>query len=540
MESIELQNLRAIQNSGEINLNNLNLFLGANSTGKSTILRFFPLIKQTLIRDNDSPLLWYDPEGVDFGSFDESVYSKNKSNHLSYKFGFKNIDVDLKNSDMLEEIFGYHIESTEKSRMGGGYHRFFPYRLMSGINSQNTISKISTKITINRDKYTKITVFINDVSIEFDMENSNIKISDRIISPISKYKMTPFKRFQGLIPEIVYKVDHEERKKVALQEIICKKLSYLLFDGVDTRVSVDTKITFLLSMKYYTTKADFWEHINRKTSSITLKRAVAKNLDEIYDCFSVMTALFAIREVNQIIQSTYSNISYIAPVRATAERYYRIQGLSVIDVDSMGNNVPMILNSMKAKERSEWRKWTKENFDMEFDTQQQGGHTAINVKKNNDEMYNLADTGFGYSQILPVLLVIWKKMKDRKGSIRGSGYYRTRKEYNLKKIIIIEQPELHLHPAMQAKVADIFVEIIKKHSDIQFIIETHSVVIMDRIGQHIEISNNLDNPINLEEKINVFLVNPLSESSKNIIPTSYNPEGIIEEWPVGFLSGGIL
>ncbi|WP_285015753.1 AAA family ATPase [Lactococcus garvieae] len=539
MESIELENLRAIRNSGEINLNNLNLFLGANSTGKSTILRFFPLIKQTLIRDNDSPLLWYDPEGVDFGSFDESIYSRDKNNHLSYKFGFKNIDLDLKDSDMLEVILGYHIESTEYSRMVGGYHRFFPYRLMSEINSRNIIAKVSTKITINKDKYTKITVFIDNAKIEFDMENSEIKVCDRQITPFLNRKIVPFKRFQGLIPEIAYRVDSEERKREYLQEIICKKLASLLFEGVDTRLSVETKIRFLLSLKYYDTKKEFGEHISKKTSSVTLKRAVMKNLDDIYDCFSIMTALFAIREINQFIHYTYSNISYIAPVRATAERYYRVQGLSVIDVDSMGNNVPMILNSMKTREKNDWKKWTKDNFDMEFDTKQQGGHTAINVIKNSAEMYNLADTGFGYSQILPVLLVIWKKMKNRNGA-RGTGSYRARKKYGLKKIIIIEQPELHLHPAMQAKVADIFVEIIKKHSDIQFIIETHSVVIMDRIGQHIELGNIASNPINLEEKINVFLVNPLTESNQNIIPTSYNSEGIIEEWPVGFLSGGIL
>lgn len=50
MKSITIENLRSITSSGELPLNNLNIFLGANSTGKSSILRFFPLIKQTISR----------------------------------------------------------------------------------------------------------------------------------------------------------------------------------------------------------------------------------------------------------------------------------------------------------------------------------------------------------------------------------------------------------------------------------------------------------------------------------------------------------
>ena len=46
MKSIRVKNLRSILDSGEIDINRLNLFLGENSSGKSSILRLFPLLKE--------------------------------------------------------------------------------------------------------------------------------------------------------------------------------------------------------------------------------------------------------------------------------------------------------------------------------------------------------------------------------------------------------------------------------------------------------------------------------------------------------------
>ncbi|QDY46926.1 AAA family ATPase (plasmid) [Planococcus glaciei] len=51
---------------------------------------------------------------------------------------------------------------------------------------------------------------------------------------------------------------------------------------------------------------------------------------------------------------------------------------------------------------------------------------------------------------------------------------------------MIEQPELHLHPAIQAKLIDAFIKIImlckEKSIDIKIIIETHSETMINRIG----------------------------------------------------------
>lgn len=50
MKSIRIKNLRSIEDSQNIQINKCNFFIGANGTGKSSILRFFPLIKQTILQ----------------------------------------------------------------------------------------------------------------------------------------------------------------------------------------------------------------------------------------------------------------------------------------------------------------------------------------------------------------------------------------------------------------------------------------------------------------------------------------------------------
>ncbi|MBS4045448.1 MAG: hypothetical protein KG075_03835 [Alphaproteobacteria bacterium] len=70
MLSLQLKNIRSITDSGNIELRPITLFLGQNSSGKSTFLRTFPLLKQSVITRSNSPILWYG-DLVDFGSIEE-------------------------------------------------------------------------------------------------------------------------------------------------------------------------------------------------------------------------------------------------------------------------------------------------------------------------------------------------------------------------------------------------------------------------------------------------------------------------------------
>lgn len=145
----------------------------------------------------------------------------------------------------------------------------------------------------------------------------------------------------------------------------------------------------------------------------------------------------------------------------------------------------------------------------------------------------MADTGFGYSQILPILLYLWRKTK-----IKRTRYRRTfRGARSNQSLLIIEQPELHLHPALQANLIDSFARIVKNENlDVSILIETHSDAIVNRLGEHIisKRSNINSNDVNLvffeEDKEN----NGLAKLKQ----IKFDERGRISGWPVGFFEAG--
>lgn len=78
----------------------------------------------------------------------------------------------------------------------------------------------------------------------------------------------------------------------------------------------------------------------------------------------------------------------------------------------------------------------------------------------------LPDVGFGVSQVLPVIVQCFYAPHDS--------------------TIILEQPEIHLHPSVQARLADLFVEAVSSKEDgrnrnVQLIIESHSEHFLRRL-----------------------------------------------------------
>lgn len=76
LNSIRIQNLRSLVDTGDIELKPLTILVGRNSVGKSTFARTFPLIRQSCEAQKKSPVLWYG-RLVDFGDFTTAVNKKN-------------------------------------------------------------------------------------------------------------------------------------------------------------------------------------------------------------------------------------------------------------------------------------------------------------------------------------------------------------------------------------------------------------------------------------------------------------------------------
>ncbi|QDO84497.1 hypothetical protein FM037_16405 [Shewanella psychropiezotolerans] len=114
MESIKIEGLKSLKNSGFVDIKPLTLLLGENSSGKSTFLRTFPLLRQSTESYTRGPLLWYGSY-VDFGSFDDAVsnFSDDKSISFTFKVKSKSIlKVTPKSFASKAGIFTGDIEAT--------------------------------------------------------------------------------------------------------------------------------------------------------------------------------------------------------------------------------------------------------------------------------------------------------------------------------------------------------------------------------------------------------------------------------------------
>ena len=71
--AVRIKNLRSLVDTGFIEIKPITLLLGANSTGKSTFLRSFPLYTQSVNKNLRGTISWFDDSLVDFGDYNTAL-----------------------------------------------------------------------------------------------------------------------------------------------------------------------------------------------------------------------------------------------------------------------------------------------------------------------------------------------------------------------------------------------------------------------------------------------------------------------------------
>jgi len=132
----------------------------------------------------------------------------------------------------------------------------------------------------------------------------------------------------------------------------------------------------------------------------------------------------------------------------------------------------------------------------------------IQMQKGRSEVeVLLPDVGFGVSQILPVITLLYYVPE-------GS-------------TVILEQPEIHLHPLAQAELADLIVNV-SMHRNVQIILESHSEHLLLRLQRLIA-----EEEIDAEEVKLYFCDNPKGYSRAEYL--ELDELGNIENWPPLFM-----
>lgn len=66
MKAIRLESFRCLHDTGFVTIRPITILVGRNSSGKSSFLRFLPLLRQSVDAPTTGPIQWYG-DHVDFG-----------------------------------------------------------------------------------------------------------------------------------------------------------------------------------------------------------------------------------------------------------------------------------------------------------------------------------------------------------------------------------------------------------------------------------------------------------------------------------------
>ena len=158
-----------------------------------------------------------------------------------------------------------------------------------------------------------------------------------------------------------------------------------------------------------------------------------------------------------------------SPIRSRPKRTY--DPTREFD-DPEGSDVPMYLMRIEASDKKNWEALKKqlvdfgrnsglfENIDVKNLGRSLGAPFQLKVKVRGPNA-NIADVGYGVSQILPILV-----------NILGSNPH----EMNFS---LLQQPEVHLHPRAQAELSSLLAQLANEGNR-SFIVETHSDYMLDR------------------------------------------------------------
>jgi len=227
-------------------------------------------------------------------------------------------------------------------------------------------------------------------------------------------------------------------------------------------------------------------------------------------------------------------VQYLGPLRTIPSRSYIWSGETPEHVGWSGKRaIEALLGAKKRKISAGPRKrgrpfeevvasWLQKMGLLEkFEVARVGEHRkeyeVLVQTRDSDTKVNLPDVGFGVSQILPVVVQCFYAQPHT--------------------TILLEQPEIHLHPAVQMTLADLFIETVQSREDgedraIQLIVESHSEHFLRRLQTRIA-----DKTISPDE-IALYWCKLGSEGAV-LEPLRTNLLGDIENWPDNFFGDEI-
>ncbi len=485
LTGIGLRNFKAFGDEmQEAPLSKITLIYGPNSGGKSSIIQALLLLKQSLKNDYGySTVRVLEPRGefVDLGSPQAMLHKHDAERGIGIEIKYKDTQPDTE-VDVSETTIGLTCS-------GNG-----------------DISQVTYKIVTPEDKEALVDAVIklpdapkSVFAAGFDSDAVDIKLLGGPVennTTYSHYDTSSFLPMWFLMHE-----DELSEEALPLAEALSERVDEFVMDGASSLVGA-AELAQTLEGAQTWAGTPTWLGAGARTlarartlvlgvahtrkedldtewaSELELERALKLALGiEGFNLSENQTGVLFRENAPIDYECHLHSVNYLGPLRSAPERLY---DLSVESDSSTGTTGVQGEHSANALHRNirleesvnDWFDQFEIPYNLEViklgEPSLAGEHITIALTdKRTDTQVTLADVGYGINQILPVII---EGIASQEGAI-----------------LCVEQPEIHLHPRLQANIADLMIDTIADEPGKrkQWIVETHSELLILRLQRRI-------------------------------------------------------
>lgn len=415
LKSIGLKNYKCFKELGKIEISPLTVLCGVNSSGKSSIINSLLLQKQSYEDNSISNNMKLNGEYVKCGRFNDISFKRNGDT------------ITLSVFYELEKVKQFNRNSKKQSK-----YDITAFKNLAKIYSVYNIERFQLSSSISLEQYNgkksvddnilyEQEISINVICSNGNSINSSIKLK-KLKNQINQYTVSLKNIPDGDTGKII--------EHVELHDASCYFENFNLINAFSSNISPKgTHVSGLLANVYLIFKMNAMQ---------------------------------------------FKNIHYLTPLRVYPQRNY-ILDYETEDVGLSGEFTPYIMHKYKgasidgflppkndiiSKSRNKYNFTTCVQDWMNY--LNFGDYSLTNTLETiqlNIQDYNVSNVGFGVSQVLPIIV---------------SGLIKQENE-----LLLLEQPEIHLHPTAQMCMADFLISMAVNNKGV--IVETHSDHIINRI-----------------------------------------------------------
>lgn len=528
VKSITFENYKAFI-KGSIEFKPITILLGANSVGKSSIIQLLLMLQQTATVKNvyDRSLFKLNGNNVSMGDNINLIRNHDMRYQFGMTFGFTTDFgryFSMKIKDQFFNILDYvslfskaefKLSHREMNSMYKDDIRIALNNLKDVVTGQNNRWADAVKnITDNIDEYLMTFEYLSAVT---EYLNGNGTMSVNVVSKCSssaKSKMHNINLDRISVcagGKIIIGIRRKSSKNFTLESSFFSDTAKNFLNSNNVKRSLKKAVPDL--------SGNLFSLFKKSSFFSSLGQFEDKSCQSYFILMSLFMLSVAMNNVKEAFSET--NINYVSPLRAYPKRFYFLDRTSITgSLDTLDGDSLTELLKENAILKDNVNKWL-DHFDLKIDVE--AVEDIIHKLKVNQNGLSLdiTDVGFGISQILPVIV---------QGFFTSPG-----------SLTVIEQPEVHLHPKMQADLGDLFIDIAMPKSENgerdyakSLLIETHSEYLLKRIRRRIATNDISSNDVA------IYMVKLDKESNCSIIEKINIENNGAFEWPEEFYGGELL